>query len=109
MDSYLVATVTGTVPTADHIVNSFDGLTAVDEVSFIIHPSETHGLLGPHGAGKTAIISMVAGLIPAEAGSVTMAGTTMTEPTKKFQGRMQRRLNIGMGITAPSAIAVPGP
>jgi ABC-type multidrug transport system ATPase subunit len=37
---------------------------------------ETYGLLGPNRAGKTAIISMAAGLYRADAGSVDVAGGT---------------------------------
>ena len=55
----------------------FGELTAVDGVSFRIAPGETYGLLGPNGAGKTTIISMVAGLLAADAGTVTVAGQAM--------------------------------
>ncbi len=55
----------------------FGDLTAVDGVSFRIAPGETYGLLGPNGAGKTTTISMVAGLIPADSGSVTVLGQPM--------------------------------
>ncbi len=63
---------------ARDLVRRFGDLTAVDGVSFSIAPGETFGLLGPNGAGKTTTISMVAGLIPADAGSVTVAGEEMT-------------------------------
>nr|KEP24107.1 antibiotic ABC transporter ATP-binding protein [Georgenia sp. SUBG003] len=55
----------------------FGDLTAVDGVSFRIAPGETYGLLGPNGAGKTTTISMVSGLIAADAGTVTVAGQPM--------------------------------
>ncbi|NIA24262.1 MAG: ATP-binding cassette domain-containing protein [Gammaproteobacteria bacterium] len=56
----------------------FDGLTAVDGVSFQVPQGETYGLLGPNGAGKTTTISMIAGLLTADAGSVTVAGQPVT-------------------------------
>lgn len=59
------------------VVRRFGSFTAVDGVSFHISPGETFGLLGPNGAGKTTTISMVAGLIPTSAGSVTVAGHVM--------------------------------
>ena len=61
----------------DSVVHRFGDLTAVDDVSFTIAPGETYGLLGPNGAGKTTTISMVAGLLHADEGAVTVAGETM--------------------------------
>jgi ABC-2 type transport system ATP-binding protein len=59
------------------LVRRYGELTAVDGVSFHIDAGETYGLLGPNGAGKTTTISMVAGLIAADAGSITVAGQVM--------------------------------
>ena len=59
------------------LVRSFGDLVAVDGVSFHIAPGETYGLLGPNGAGKTTTISMVAGLLPADHGTVTVTGKPM--------------------------------
>jgi ABC-2 type transport system ATP-binding protein len=59
------------------LTHSYGDLVAVDGVSFAVAPGETYGLLGPNGAGKTTTISMVAGLIHAESGSVTVQGRVM--------------------------------
>jgi ABC-2 type transport system ATP-binding protein len=56
----------------------FDDLVAVDDVGFHIDPGETYGLLGPNGAGKTTSISMIAGLLERDGGSVTIGGEAMT-------------------------------
>ena len=61
----------------DSVAHRFGDLTAVDGVSFRIAPGETYGLLGPNGAGKTTTISMVAGLLAADRGTVTVAGEAM--------------------------------
>ena len=50
---------------------------AVDGVGFTIARGETYGLLGPNGAGKTTTISLVCGLLQADAGEVTVAGQAM--------------------------------
>jgi ABC-2 type transport system ATP-binding protein len=69
--------------TGEHVLRctglrrSFGDLVAVDDVSFAIGPGETYGLLGPNGAGKTTIISMVAGVLEADAGEVLVAGLRM--------------------------------
>ncbi|WP_022921191.1 ABC transporter ATP-binding protein [Ornithinimicrobium pekingense] len=62
---------------AQGLVKRFGPVTAVDGVSFEIAAGETFGLLGPNGAGKTTTISMVAGLLVPDAGSVTVAGVPM--------------------------------
>jgi ABC-2 type transport system ATP-binding protein len=85
------------------LVRSFGDLTAVDGVSFAIAPGETFGLLGPNGAGKTTTISMVAGLIPADAGSVTVAGEEMTPGSvdpKRHIGLVPQDLAIYPELTA---------
>ena len=60
---------------AESLVKRFDDLTAVNDVSFEISEGETFGLLGPNGAGKTTSISMVAGLLEPDGGTVHVAGT----------------------------------
>jgi ABC-2 type transport system ATP-binding protein len=49
-------------------------LRALDGVSLAIPPGEFFGLLGPNGAGKTTLISIVAGLVRADAGTVSILG-----------------------------------
>lgn len=58
----------------DGLKKSFDDIHAVRSVSFHIDEGETYGLLGPNGAGKTTSISMIAGLLERDAGSVKVAG-----------------------------------
>lgn len=57
---------------------SFGANAAVDDVWLRIAKGETFGLLGPNGAGKTTTISMICGLIPADAGTVDVYGTRIT-------------------------------
>jgi linearmycin/streptolysin S transport system ATP-binding protein len=56
----------------------FGRIEAVRGISFSIAEGETYGLLGPNGAGKTTTISMVCGLLEADAGSVVVAGQPLT-------------------------------
>ena len=87
----------------DSLTKRFGDMTAVDGVSFRIAAGETYGLLGPNGAGKTTTISMVAGLLAADAGSVTVAGRTMTpsaiEP-KRHLGLVPQDLAIYPELSA---------
>ncbi len=58
----------------DGLVKTYGDRRVVDAVSFSVAPGETYGLLGPNGAGKTTTISIVAGILGAEAGTVRVAG-----------------------------------
>ncbi|QGH70248.1 ABC transporter ATP-binding protein [Pseudactinotalea sp. HY158] len=62
----------------DDLHKSFRSVEAVAGIGFHIDPGETYGLLGPNGAGKTTTISMIAGLLAADSGSITIAGEPMT-------------------------------
>lgn len=68
---------------ANGLSKSFGRIQAVKELSFHIAEGETYGLLGPNGSGKTTTISMVCGLLKADAGSVRVGGQEMTTSTLK--------------------------
>ncbi len=65
------------VLTCTGLRRTYNNLVAVDDVSFEIASGETFGLLGPNGAGKTTVISMVAGVLAADAGHVVVNGQPM--------------------------------
>jgi ABC-2 type transport system ATP-binding protein len=52
----------------------FEGKYAVDNLDLDISVGEFHALLGPNGAGKTTTLRIVAGLLKADAGQVTVLG-----------------------------------
>jgi ABC-2 type transport system ATP-binding protein len=58
----------------DGLTKRYGGLTALDAVSFSIRRGEVLGLIGPNGAGKTTLFECLAGLLPAERGSVAIDG-----------------------------------
>jgi ABC-2 type transport system ATP-binding protein len=66
----------------------YGDLVAVDDVSFEIALGETYGLLGPNGAGKTTVISMVAGVLSADAGEVLVAGRPMSTRTPAVKAQV---------------------
>ncbi|MGB3699075.1 MAG: ATP-binding cassette domain-containing protein [Gordonia sp. (in: high G+C Gram-positive bacteria)] len=49
----------------------------VHEVDLSIGKGEVVALLGPNGAGKTTLLETLAGLLPREAGTVTVSGTEL--------------------------------
>src|SRR5882672_1280856 len=57
----------------------YGDFTAVRELSFRVQPGEVLGLVGPNGAGKTSTLRCLAGIIPANAGTVLIGGTNLRE------------------------------
>jgi ABC-2 type transport system ATP-binding protein len=53
---------------------SYDGVAAVDGVSFDVEPGEFFGILGPNGAGKTTTLEIVEGLRKPDSGEVSVLG-----------------------------------
>ena len=62
----------------DRLSKHFQGLRAVDDVSFEIRPGELVGLIGPNGAGKTTLFNCVAGALRPTSGTVGFDGATVT-------------------------------
>jgi ABC-2 type transport system ATP-binding protein len=65
---------TGAVLEVEHLTKRFDGVTAVDDVSFSARRGEILGLLGPNGAGKTTTIQLLLGLTAPTSGHVRIFG-----------------------------------
>jgi len=56
------------------LTKTFGRIVALDDVSFALREGEVLGLIGPNGAGKTTLFECLAGLMPADAGRVTLDG-----------------------------------
>src|SRR4030095_12975062 len=57
-----------------NLVKNYDGLVAVDNLSFSVEPGEVLGFLGPNGAGKSTTMRMIAGFIAPTSGSASICG-----------------------------------
>lgn len=56
----------------EKITKRFAGMTAVDEVDLAVLQGEVHGIIGRNGAGKTVLVSMMAGVLPSTSGSLVI-------------------------------------
>ena len=54
------------------IAKRFQGIVAVERVSFEAKAGEVTGLIGPNGSGKTTTMNMITGLYAADAGRITL-------------------------------------
>lgn len=69
----------------------------VKGVSVAVARGEAVGLLGPNGAGKTTTFYMITGLVPADAGRITIDGRDVTRLP------MYRRARLGIGYLPQEA------
>lgn len=56
----------------------FGSLKAVEGVTFEVRAGTRHALIGPNGAGKSTLFALIAGALPATAGSVRLHGQDVT-------------------------------
>lgn len=82
--------------TIDGLAKSFDGVAAVDQVSFSLPQGVIAGLIGPNGAGKTTLFNMLAGLMRPDAGEVKIGGRRLTglPPHRVFAEGLARSFQI---------------
>ncbi|MFC6094031.1 ABC transporter ATP-binding protein [Saccharothrix lopnurensis] len=64
----------GPVLEFDDVTLAFDGVTAIDGVSFHVDPGELLAIIGPNGAGKTSIFNVLSGVYRPRSGSVRFEG-----------------------------------
>jgi ABC-2 type transport system ATP-binding protein len=57
-----------------NLTKNYDGLLAVDDLTFSVEPGEVLGFLGPNGAGKSTTMRMLAGFITPTSGSASIGG-----------------------------------
>jgi len=58
-----------------NLTKRFQGLLAINHVSFMLERNEILGLIGPNGAGKTTMISLISGTLEPTEGEVLFEGT----------------------------------
>jgi ABC-2 type transport system ATP-binding protein len=74
----------------EQLSRSFNGLKAVDNISFTVEAGEIFGFLGHNGAGKTTTIRMLSGQLQPTSGHARVAGcNVITE-----QGRLRPLIGV---------------
>ena len=65
------------------VSKSFGPVQALSDVDFEVHPGEVVALVGDNGAGKSTLVKTIAGIHPADQGTICFEGqeVTITSPT----------------------------
>jgi ABC-2 type transport system ATP-binding protein len=74
--------------TLERVTKRFDGLTAVDEVTFTIDRGQVVGFLGPNGAGKSTTMRMITQYFEPDAGSIRLEGVPLAEAGREAKRRI---------------------
>jgi ABC-2 type transport system ATP-binding protein len=73
------------VVSVEGLVKRYDGVAAVDGVSFEVQKGEVFALLGPNGAGKTTTIEMLECIREPTAGSVKVLGHSVAASHGEYE------------------------
>ncbi|MDR5739284.1 MULTISPECIES: ABC transporter ATP-binding protein [unclassified Caballeronia] len=77
----------------EHLSKSFDGVRAVDDVSFSLEAGQLLALIGPNGAGKSTCFNMINGQLKPDTGSIRLN-------SQQIAGRRPRDIwRLGVGRT----------
>ena len=69
-----------------NISKQYDGVRAVDRVSFQVKRGDIYGFLGPNGAGKTTTIRMIMGIIQPDSGSIEIIDNNKSNLSEQIVG-----------------------
>jgi lipopolysaccharide export system ATP-binding protein len=82
---------------ATHLAKSYRKRTVITDLSIEVESGQIVGLLGPNGAGKTTAFYMIVGLVPPDAGTVTIDDKDITHLS------MHQRAQAGIGYLPQEA------
>jgi ABC-2 type transport system ATP-binding protein len=74
--------------TLDRVSKRFDGVPAVDEVSFGVDRGQVVGFLGPNGAGKSTTMRMITQYFEPDTGTIKLDGVPLAEGGREAKRRI---------------------
>lgn len=60
------------------VSKTFNGLHAIDDVSFSVEEGSTNAIIGPNGAGKTTLLNLLTGFLTPDRGEVLFEGVSVS-------------------------------
>lgn len=86
----------------EKLSKTFNGLTAVNELSLSVSEGEIFGLVGPDGAGKTTTMRLLTSILDPTSGAAWVAGHPIVkkaEAVKEASGYMSQRFGLYPDLT----------
>lgn len=62
---------------------SYDGLSVIQDVSFMVRPGEILGIIGPNGSGKTTLLNIICGVLKPNSGHIFIQDKDVKEIPRK--------------------------
>ena len=90
---------------------SFEGLKAVDGVSFDLHEGEVISIIGPNGSGKSTTINLISGFIKPDSGIIdidgeSIAGLAVPDVSERGVSRTFQNGRVFGGLTVDENISL---
>ncbi|MBM3708173.1 MAG: ATP-binding cassette domain-containing protein, partial [Actinobacteria bacterium] len=85
-----------TIIEVKNLIKKFNGIIAVNDISFTVKENEIFGFLGPNGAGKTTTINIICTLLSPNSGTVKLCNYDVTREKNKI------RNSIGLVFQDPT-------
>jgi ABC-type branched-subunit amino acid transport system ATPase component len=84
------------------LTKDFDGVRALDSVSFSVAGGSIHGLIGPNGSGKTTLFNCISGLMPLTSGKISLATRDLSGLTADIVARLGVIRTFQGGLVVPT-------
>ncbi len=90
----------------DNLIKDYQGVRAVDGISFTINRGTCFGLLGPNGAGKTTAVEILEGIKQPTSGTIRYKGSPLGASFRHEAGIMFQSTALQEFITVRETLAM---
>ncbi len=89
---------------AEGVTKEYDGVRALDRVSFHVGQGQLFALVGPNGAGKTTLLRLLTGILKPDAGDLRVLGSSTILDVLPQVGYMPEERGLYRGLTPEETV-----